>query len=85
MSITHACQALSREIEPDALIKTLLANAAIHAGATYAALLLTEGGDLKLAATGLAGSCGIDVYLRPPPGAAAGRPTEPGSACHAPA
>lgn len=74
MSITHACQALSREIEPDALIKTLLANAAIHAGATYAALLLTEGGDLKLAATGLAGSCGIDVYLRPPPSAAAAAP-----------
>ncbi|MDD0842718.1 trifunctional serine/threonine-protein kinase/ATP-binding protein/sensor histidine kinase [Pseudomonas sp. Gutcm_11s] len=74
LSITRACQALSREIEPDALIETLLANAAMHAGATYTALLLNDEGGLQVAATGLAGSRGIDVRLRPPPSAVAAAP-----------
>ena len=74
LSITHACQALSRQIEPDALIETLLANAAVHAGATYTALLLNEGDGLRVAAVGLAGSHGIDVQLQPPPAAGAAAP-----------
>ncbi|WP_394558896.1 AAA family ATPase [Aquipseudomonas alcaligenes] len=74
LSITRACQALSREIEPDALIETLLANAAMHAGATYTALLLSDEDGLQVAASGLAGSRGIDVRLRPPPSAVAAAP-----------
>ncbi|WP_252274148.1 AAA family ATPase [Pseudomonas subflava] len=74
LSITRACQALSREIEPSALIETLLANAAVHAGATYTALLLGEDDDLRVAAVGLADSRGIDVRLQPPPAASAAAP-----------
>ncbi|HSC84031.1 MAG TPA: ATP-binding protein, partial [Pseudomonas sp.] len=65
LSITRACQALSREVEPDALIKTLLANAAMHAGATYTALLLCSEAGLQLEACGTADGRGIEVQLRP--------------------
>lgn len=64
LSITRACQALSREIEPDALIRTLLGNAAMHAGATYIALLLIDDEGLRVEATGVANSGGIDIRLR---------------------
>ncbi|PZE11774.1 hypothetical protein DMX10_19020 [Pseudomonas sp. 57B-090624] len=67
VAITRACQALSREIEPDALIKTLLANTAMHAGATYAALLLADAGALRVEASGLADASGIDIRLRANP------------------
>lgn len=70
LSITRACQALSREVEPDELIRTLLANAAMHAGATYVALLLIDGDGLRVEATGLADSRGIDIRLRPRPNVA---------------
>jgi predicted ATPase/signal transduction histidine kinase/GAF domain-containing protein len=66
VAITKACQALSREIEPDALIKTLLGNTTMHAGATYAALLLVDDGVLRVEATGRADADGIDIRLRPP-------------------
>jgi predicted ATPase/signal transduction histidine kinase len=70
LSITRACQVLSREIEPDALIKILLANAVTHAGATYAALMLETAGSLCLEATGHTRSGGIDIDLsRNPPSA----------------
>ena len=74
LSITRACQALSREIEPDTLIETLLGNAAMHAGATYIALLLVEEDSLHVEATGLASSRGIDIRLRGCPSAAAATP-----------
>ena len=74
LSITRACQALSRQIEPSALIETLLTNATLHAGATYAALLLSEADGLRVAAVGLATSRGIDVQLEPPPAAGAAAP-----------
>lgn len=70
LSITRACQALSREIEPDALIKTLLANAALHAGATYTALLLCGDTGIRVEANGLADGRGIEVQLRPSASAA---------------
>jgi predicted ATPase/signal transduction histidine kinase len=70
LSITRACQALSREIEPDALIRTLLSNAAMHAGATYIALLLIDDGGLHVEATGLTHSGGIDIHLGDCPSAA---------------
>ena len=63
LSITRACQALSREIEPDALIRTLLTNAVTHAGATYAALMLEHAGELRIEATGHTCSHGIDICL----------------------
>jgi signal transduction histidine kinase len=63
LSITRACQALSREIEPDALIRTLLTNAMTHAGATYAALMLEHAGSLCVEATGHSRSHGIDICL----------------------
>ena len=66
VAITKACQALSREIEPDALISTLLGNTTMHAGATYAALLLVDDGVLRVEATGHADADGIDIRLRPP-------------------
>ncbi|MFV0885224.1 AAA family ATPase [Metapseudomonas otitidis] len=65
LSITRACQALSREIEPAALIETLLANAAMHAGAGYVALLLHEGGNLHVEACGQADHDGVTVRLQP--------------------
>lgn len=68
-SIKKACLALSREIEPDALSKALLANAATHAGATYTALLLASDGVLRVEASGAASSSGIDIRLRPQPAA----------------
>lgn len=63
LSITRACQALSREIEPDALIRTLLSNAMTHAGATYAALTLEHAGTLYVEATGHTRADGIDICL----------------------
>jgi signal transduction histidine kinase/tetratricopeptide (TPR) repeat protein len=63
LSITRACQALSREIEPDALIKTLLTNAVTYAGATYAALMLDVAGNLRIEATGRSRNDGIDIAL----------------------
>ncbi|AHL77644.1 hypothetical protein CH92_10485 [Stutzerimonas stutzeri] len=65
LSITRACQALSREIEPDTLVCTLLENAAVHAGATYAALLLQEGGVLRVEAVGQTRDNGVGIALRP--------------------
>lgn len=65
LSITRVCQALSREIEPQALIETLLANAAMHAGAGYVALLLHEGGHLHVEACGQADEGGVTVRLHP--------------------
>lgn len=75
VAITKACQALSREIEPDALIRTLLGNTIMHAGATYAALLLVEDGVLRVEATGRADTDGIDIRLRPPFATADAAPT----------
>lgn len=65
LSITRACQALSREIEPDTLVCTLLENAAVHAGATYTALLLQEGDILRVEAVGQARDNGVGIALRP--------------------
>lgn len=64
LAITRACQALSREIEPEALIKTLLANATTHAGATFTALLLGAEDDLEVEAIGVAQASGVEVRLR---------------------
>lgn len=64
LAITKACQALSREIEPEALIKTLLANATTHAGATCAALLLGAEDDLEVEAIGVAQASGVEVRLK---------------------
>ncbi|GGJ87698.1 trifunctional serine/threonine-protein kinase/ATP-binding protein/sensor histidine kinase [Pseudomonas matsuisoli] len=64
LAITKACQALSREIEPEALIKTLLSNATTHAGATFTALLLVAEGRLSIEATGVARPSGIEINLR---------------------
>ena len=64
VAIAKACQALSREIEPEALIKTLLSNVVVHAGATYSALLLLDEGNLQVEATGRASDKGIDILLR---------------------
>ncbi|WP_213880295.1 ATP-binding sensor histidine kinase [Pseudomonas sp. dw_358] len=63
LSITKACQALSREIELDSLIKTLLTNTLIHAGASHAALLLTQAGELRIEACGRATPEGVEVTL----------------------
>lgn len=65
LSITRACQALSREIDPDTLICTLLENAAVQAGASYTALLLQDGDRLHVEAVGLAREQGISISLRP--------------------
>lgn len=67
MAITRACQALSREIEADALIKTLLSNTVLHAGATYTALVLVDAGGLKVEATGRVDREGVDIRLRSGP------------------
>ncbi|QEU01927.1 trifunctional serine/threonine-protein kinase/ATP-binding protein/sensor histidine kinase [Pseudomonas oryzihabitans] len=64
LAITRACQALSREIEPEALIKTLLANATTHAGATFTALLLGAEDDLEVEAIGVAQASGVEVRLK---------------------
>jgi signal transduction histidine kinase/tetratricopeptide (TPR) repeat protein len=64
LAITKACQALSREIEPEALIRTLLANATTHAGATFTALLLRSGDDLEVEAVGVARASGVEIRLR---------------------
>lgn len=63
LSITRACQVLSREIEHDALVKILLTNAVTYAGATYVALLLQDAGSLCVEATGHTRSHGIDISL----------------------
>ena len=63
MSITRACQALSREIELDALVKNLLSTTVMYAGATDAALLLVEEDDLMVRATAHASLAGVDVQL----------------------
>lgn len=73
LTITRACQALSREIEPDKLVRTLLANATMHAGATYAALLLRNESGLTVEAVSVVEGDDISVALRPgaPPAEAA--------------
>ena len=63
MSITRACQALSRELEVEQLIKTLLANTIVHAGASHAALLLLHGDTLSVEAVGHAGVDGVQISL----------------------
>lgn len=63
MSITRACQALSREIELDALVKNLLSTTVMYAGATDAALLLADGDELTLRATAHANVGGVEVQL----------------------
>lgn len=63
MSITKACQALSRELQVEQLLKTLLANTIVHAGASHAALLLIKGDGLRIEALGHAGPEGVDVNL----------------------
>ncbi|WP_277374185.1 AAA family ATPase [Pseudomonas sp. AA-38] len=65
LSITRACQALSREIEPDALIESLLANAAMYANAGYVVLVLAEQQHLRVAACGQSDSAGVRVRLAP--------------------
>ena len=65
LSITRACQALSTEIEPQALIEALLANAAICAGASYVALLLMEDGEQRVTACGESYSGGVQVRWQP--------------------
>ncbi|SDK44038.1 trifunctional serine/threonine-protein kinase/ATP-binding protein/sensor histidine kinase [Pseudomonas indica] len=70
LAITRACQALSREIEPTALIETLLTNAVMHAGATYTALLLSNDGVLRVEATGQANGDDIAIHLQPSSNAA---------------
>lgn len=65
LSITRACQALSREIEPDALIESLLANAAMYANAGYVVLALAEQQHLHVAACGQSDSAGVRVRLAP--------------------
>lgn len=61
LSITRACQALSREIEPDSLVQTLLTNAVTHAGATYAVLMLEDADGLHVEATCHTHNGGIDI------------------------
>lgn len=65
LSITRACQALSREIEPQALIEALLANAAMYAGANYVALLLVEDAEQRVTAYGQSYSGGVQVRWQP--------------------
>lgn len=65
LSITRACQALSREIEPDALIESLLANAGMYANAGYVVLALVEQQHLRVAACGQSDSAGVRVRLAP--------------------
>ena len=65
LSITRACQALSREIEPDTLIESLLANAAMYANAGYVVLALAEQQHLRVAACGQSDSAGVRVRLNP--------------------
>ncbi|WPP01708.1 AAA family ATPase [Pseudomonas sp. HR96] len=60
LSITKACQALSREIELDRLIETLLSNTLVHAGASHAVLLLLDEGGLRVRASGQAGHGGVE-------------------------
>jgi predicted ATPase/signal transduction histidine kinase len=64
MSITKACQALSREIDIDPLIKTLVSNTLVHAGANYAVLLLLDDGSLRVQAIGRASHEGVQVTLQ---------------------
>jgi predicted ATPase/signal transduction histidine kinase/GAF domain-containing protein len=63
MSITKACQALSRELEVEQLLRTLLANTIVHAGANHAILLLTDGDNLNVEAIGHAGPDGVQISL----------------------
>ncbi|MGI4839927.1 MAG: trifunctional serine/threonine-protein kinase/ATP-binding protein/sensor histidine kinase [Janthinobacterium lividum] len=63
MSITKACQALSRELQVEQLLKTLLANTIVHAGASHATLLLMQGDNLSVEALGHASAEGVDVSL----------------------
>lgn len=63
MSITKACQALSRELQVEQLLKTLLANTIVHAGASHATLLLVQGDSLSVEAVGQAGADGVEVTL----------------------
>ncbi|VXC73925.1 Signal transduction histidine kinase CheA (fragment) [Pseudomonas sp. 8Z] len=65
LSITRACQALSSEIEPDALIESLLANAAMYANAGYVALALIDRQHLRVAACGQSNNAGVRVRLAP--------------------
>lgn len=60
LSITKACQALSREIDLDRLIETLLGNTLVHAGASHAVLLLLDEDGLRVRASGHAGHGGVD-------------------------
>jgi len=64
MAITRACQALSRELEVEQLLKTLLANTMVHAGASHAALLLVHGNELRVEALGHASAEGVQVTLQ---------------------
>lgn len=63
MSITKACQALSRELQVEQLLKTLLANTIVHAGASHASLLLISGDSLSVEAIGQASAEGVEVTL----------------------
>jgi predicted ATPase/signal transduction histidine kinase len=63
MSITKACQALSRELQVEQLLKTLLANTVVHAGASQAMLLLGNGDSLSVEAVGHASAEGVHVTL----------------------
>ena len=74
MSITRACQALSREIELDSLVKTLLATTVMYAGATHAALLLTTADAFEVRATARATATGVDVQLCQQPPSPSGLP-----------
>ncbi|MGG2397678.1 AAA family ATPase [Pseudomonas sp. SH1-B] len=65
LSITRVCQALSQEIEPQALIEALLANAATHACASYVALLLIDGNEQRVAACGESHCGGVRVRWQP--------------------
>lgn len=71
LAITKACQALSREIEQDALIDTLLTNATAHAGATYSALVLIQEQRPVVVATAAATPRGIEVTQEQTDGAEA--------------
>ena len=64
LAITRACQALSRELEVEQLLKTLLANTMVHAGASHAALLLVHGDALSVEALGQASAEGVQVSLQ---------------------
>lgn len=63
VSITKACQALSRELHVEQLLKTLLANTIVHAGASHATLLLIDGDSLSVEALGHASAEGVEVTL----------------------